>query len=32
VTVHGPNLRHDGAVSPLGSFDGGRLPERWWFA
>ncbi len=32
VIVHGPNLRHGGAVSPLGSFDGGRLPERWWFA
>lgn len=32
VTLHAPTLAHDAAVSPLGPLDGGRLPERWWFA
>jgi hypothetical protein len=32
VTVHTPALAHGDAVSPLAPLDGGRLPERWWFA
>jgi peptide/nickel transport system substrate-binding protein len=32
LTVCTPRLVHGGAVSPHGSLDGGRLPERWWFA
>lgn len=32
VTLHAPTLAHGEAVSPFGPFDGGRLPERWWFA
>ena len=32
VTLHGPRLLHDAAVSPLSPLDGGRLPKRWWFA
>jgi hypothetical protein len=32
LTLHAPSLDHDGAVSPLAPLDGGRLPERWWFA
>ncbi len=30
--VHVPALAHGDAVSSYGCFDGGRLPERWWFA
>ncbi len=32
VVAHAPTLVHGDAVSPHGAFDGGRLPERWWFA
>lgn len=32
LTLHARSLAHGPAVSGHSAFDGGRLPERWWFA